>query len=102
MVDYEVVWGEWWNGRHTALKMLWAKTRVGSTPTSPIFYFLKILTTSQPEKIPTMAPAKISEGQWTPTKTREIEIKKLATKNPRLAPHQKLRFDAGQTFLLQK
>lgn len=34
-----------------------------------------------PENIPTMAPAKTSEGQWTPTKTREIEIKELEIKN---------------------
>ena len=34
-----------------------------------------------PEKMPIRAPAKISAGQWTPTKTRETEIITEAIKN---------------------
>jgi hypothetical protein len=48
---------------------------------------------SQPENSPTAIPAKISEGQWTPEKTRDKDIKKLAEKKKILAPHQS--FDAG-------
>lgn len=28
--------GEWWNGIHAGLKILWSQDRVGSSPTSPI------------------------------------------------------------------
>lgn len=38
-------------------------------------------TTNQPEKIPTIAPAKMSEGQWIPEKTLAREIKKAEIKN---------------------
>ena len=31
--------------------------------------------------MPIIAPAKMSDGQWMPIKTRDIEIKKLARKN---------------------
>lgn len=56
--------------------------RVRLSPAAHYFLnFSEIFLTIHPENIPITAPAKTSDGQWTPTKTREIEIKELEIKN---------------------
>ena len=83
-------------GRRTGLKIPRSKDHEGSTPSlgtkkQPFLrvvfncctyclgkYFLNILFKIKPTRTPTIAPAKISEGQCMPTKTLAKTIHKLA------------------------